>query len=66
MDDDASDIVASSDDCDGIDIFSRQTGHWCSSFADDDGTFVGDDDDAVVEDEAKKGPSRLTPFSPFT
>jgi len=56
IEDDAStDDAAERDDCDGVYNISKQTGHWqCSvSFGDD-------------VDDAKKGPSKLTPSSPLT
>ena len=56
-------VVARDGRDDGMDIFSRQTGQRCSSFADGDGAASCGD---VLLEEAKKGPSRLTPSSPVT
>lgn len=67
---DSSDAAATEGRVDGVIIFSKQTGHWCSSFADgDDGwevSFPGDVLFALLLDDAKRGPSKLTPFSPLT
>lgn len=59
------------DGFDGNAIFSRHTGHWCSSIACccvqfDDAVAIGAAISSLDVNDAKKGPSKLTPFSPST
>jgi glucose dehydrogenase len=52
----------SDDDFEVITIISKQTGHLCSSFEE---AGAGSFEDGV-DDDAKNGPSKLTPSSPLT